>query len=198
MSDKELVSRCIQKDPLAWNEFVGRYSGLVHWAIQNRLKKWDYMYQPEDIEEIHQNVFLSLWKKDKLEQVKNHEKIAGWLIIVSGNEAVSYFRSRKLQLPPGAISIFEKIIIKDQALTLADILPFFQKNPLSEKEAEDAVMASIEALAPKEKIMLKLNMLYKKKYREIAEMMNMPLGTVCTMLKNIKFRLKKSLREGKT
>jgi DNA-directed RNA polymerase specialized sigma24 family protein len=59
-------------------------------------------------------------------------------------------------------------------------------------------MASIEALAPKEKIMLKLNMLYKKKYREIAEMMNMPLGTVCTMLKNIKFRLKKSLREGKT
>lgn len=195
MSDKELVGLCIQKDPLAWNEFVNRYSGLVYWAIENRLKKWDYLYRSEDIEEIHQNVFLSLWKKDKLEQVKSLEKIAGWLVIVSGNEAVSYFRSQKLQLPPGAISIFEEIIIKDQALTLADMLPFFPKSPLVEKETEDIITAEIETLAPKEKIILKLNVLYGKKYREIAGILDMPIGTVCTTLKNIKGRLKRSLRK---
>jgi len=193
MSDKELVSRCIQKDSLAWNEFVNRYSGLVYWAIENRLKKWDYLYRSEDIEEIHQNVFLSLWKKDKLEQVKSLDRIASWLVIVSGNEAVSYFRSQKLQLPPGAISIFEEIIIKDQALTLADMLPFFPRNPLAEKETEDIIMTEIESLAPKEKIILKLNALYGKKYREISEILGMPIGSVSTTLKNIKAALKKRL-----
>lgn len=193
MSDKELVNRCIQKDPLAWNEFVSRYSGLVYWAIENRLKRWDYLYRPEDTEEILQNVFLSLWKKDKLEQVKSLEKIAGWLVIISGNEAVSYLRGQRLQLPPGAISIFEEIIIKDQAFTLADMLPFSPKNPLAEKETEDLITAEIEALAPKEKIILKLNVLYDKKYREIAEMLDMPIGSVSTTLKNIKAVLKKRL-----
>ena len=193
MSDKELVSRCIQKDLLAWNEFVKRYSGLVYWAIENRLKKWDYLYRSEDIEEIYQNVFLSLWKKDKLEQVKSLDRIANWLVIVSGNEAVSYFRSQKLQLPPGAISIFEEIIVKDQVVTLADMLPFFPKNPLTEDEIEDTIAAQIEALTPKEKIILKLNALYGKKYREIAGIMGMPIGSVSTTLKNIKARLKKSL-----
>lgn len=195
MSDKELITRCIQKDPIAWNEFVRRYSGLVYWAVENRLKKWDYLYKPEEVEEIHQNVFLSLWQKNKLEQLKDHDRISAWLIIVSGNEAVNYFRIQRFQLPPGAISIYEELIIKDKAVTLADMLPFSQKNALLEEERENIISAEIEALAPKEKIILKLHMLYGKKYREIAKMLNTPLGTVCTMLKNIKIRLKRSLHK---
>jgi len=197
MSEQELINRCIQKDFLAWGEFVRRYSGLVYWAIEHRLKKWDYFYHHQDVEEIHQNVFLSLWKKNKLEQVKDQKKVAGWIVIVSGNEAIDYFRHEKSQVPPNAISIFEEIIQKDGAITLADILPSNKKDDSAANEPDEIgkiLEAGINSLSAKEKLILKLNTLYNKKYREIAEMLDMPLGSVATSIKNIKSRLKKRLR----
>jgi len=193
METSDLINRCIQRDPLAWNEFVSRFSGLVYWAVERRLKKWDYLYHSEDIEEIHQNVFLSLWKKNKLEQVKDQEKVSGWLVIISGNEAIDYFRRQKFQTPPNAISIFEEIIKNDKAITIADILPSVEKNLPVENEIENILDSEIEGLQAKEKIILKLNILYNKKYREISEMLDMPLGSVATILKNIKAGLKKRL-----
>lgn len=198
MDNEGLINRCVGKDPIAWNEFVKRYSGLVYWAVKNRLKKWDYFYHTEDIEEIHQNVFLSLWKKDKLEQLKDQKKVASWLIIISGNEAVDYFRRQKSQSPPHAISIFEEIIKKDKTTTLADILPCGKNGGglMDEQDKIEKILeAEISSLPAKEKIILKLNALYGKKYREIAGMLNMPLGSVATSIKNIKARLKKQLRE---
>jgi len=197
MSEQELVNRCIRKDFLAWSEFVRRYSGLIYWAIENRLKKWAYFYHPQDVEEIHQNVFLSLWKKNKLEQVKDHKKITGWIVIVSGNEAINYFRHQKSQFPPNAISIFEEIIQKDGVMTLADILPSNKKDDIVINEPDEKgkiLKEEIDLLPAKEKLILKLNVLYNKKYREIAEMLDMPIGTVSTTLKNIKMRLKNRLR----
>jgi len=198
MEDHELIDRCIQKDALAWNDFVKRYSSLVYWAIENRLKKWDYLYHPQDIEEIHQNVFLSLWKKNKLEQLKDQEKVSGWLVIISGNEAIDYFRYQKSQSPPNAISIFEEILVKDKAVALIDILSSEKQAPCREKELaeiENFLEEELNKLLPQEKIIIKLNILYNKKYREIADMLNMPIGSVATALKNIKIKLRKGLKE---
>jgi RNA polymerase sigma factor (sigma-70 family) len=198
MKEIELINRCIKKDSLAWNEFVKRYSGLVWWAIENRLRKWDYFYQAEDIEEIHQNVFLSLWKKNKLEQLREREKISSWLIIVSGNEAVDYFRYQKSQTPPNAVSIFEEVIQKGGALTIADILPSKERGPSCNSalmEIENMLETEINTLSAKEKIIIRLNLLYNKKYREIAMILNMPVGSVSTALKNIKALLRKRLRK---
>lgn len=199
MEESELINRCIQRDPIAWNEFVGRYAGLVYWAIENRLKKWDYLYRPEDVEEIHQNAFFSLWNKNKLQQLKDQKKIAGWLVIVSGNEAIDYFKYQKRQTPPHAISIFEEIIKKDKVLVIADILHSKEPDPYSTAEAAEAesmLEKVISGLSAKGQIILKLNILYNKKYREIAEMLDMPVGSVSTVLKNTKLALKKRL-EGK-
>jgi len=198
MEEIELIKHCIQKDTLAWNEFITRYSGLVYWAIENKLKKWDYLYQPEDIEEIHQNVFSALWEKNKLKQLKEHSKIASWLVIISGNEAIDYFRYRKAQTPPKAISLFEDIIQKDKALTVADILPSKEPDPSSSAETneiEKILEDTINSLSAKEHIIIKLNLLYNKKYREISEILHMPVGSVSTALKNIKIKLKKRLKE---
>jgi len=198
MEETELIKLCIQKNILAWNEFVTRYSGLVYWAIKNKLKKWDYLYHPEDIEEIHQNVFFALWGKNKLEQLKDHSKIASWLVIISGNEAIDYLRYQKAQTPPKAISLFENIMQKDKTLTIADTLSAKEPSPssLAEiNEIEKILEDTINGLSAKERIIIKLNLLYNKKYREISEILHMPVGSVSTAVKNIKLKLKKRLKE---
>ncbi|MDD5449451.1 MAG: sigma-70 family RNA polymerase sigma factor [Candidatus Omnitrophica bacterium] len=198
MNEIELINRCIQKDALAWNEFVRRYSGLVYWAIENRLKRWDYFYKIEDIEEIHQNVFLSLWKKNKLEQIKDQKRLTTWLVIISGNETVDYLRLQKSQTPPKAISLFEEIIKKGKAICVADVLKINEADArakIKSEEIEKILSEEIERLSAAERLILKLNVLYGKKYREIAEIINMPIGTVSTTLKNIKQTLKGRLKE---
>lgn len=193
MGETELIKRCVDKDPIAWGKFVKRYSALIYWAIQDRLKHWDYLYQPQDIEEIHQNVFLSLWKKDKLQNVKDPKKITAWLVVVAGNEAVDYFRYQKSQTPPCAVSIFEEIAQNGSVTTLADILAGASFSPVTDEESgeiENLVSEELERLLPRQKIIIKLNVLYGKKYREIAEMLNMPAGSVATAIRRIKQCLK--------
>ena len=197
MDNAELINRCITRDPAAWSLFVDRYSGLVFWAIKNRLKNWDYLYQPEDIEEIHQNIFLDLWKRNALTQVKDQKKIQGWLVIVSGNEAVDYFKRRKAQFQPKAVSIFQEFVHENGTTTIADILPSgedspFQKTKLA--EIENILEEELNRLPAEEKTILKLSVLYNKTYRQIAEILDMPTGSVSTALRNIKNKLKKRLK----
>jgi len=35
---KSLVEGCIRRDENAWSEFIGRFSRLVRWSAQDRLK----------------------------------------------------------------------------------------------------------------------------------------------------------------
>ncbi|MCX5716327.1 MAG: sigma-70 family RNA polymerase sigma factor [Candidatus Omnitrophica bacterium] len=198
MDETELIRRCINRDPLAWAEFVRRYSSLIRWAIQDRLKKWSYFSRPQDLEEIHQDILVYLWEKGKLEQLRDAKKVAAWLVVTAGNEAAGYFRRKKSEFPPNAVSIFEKIPQKDNFTTLADILASPAYDPAPNEELQDIeklLTEELERLPLKEKIIIKLNILYGKKYREIAEIMHMPLGSVATAIKNIKHRLKQRISE---
>ncbi len=193
-----LIEKCIHKDPLAWDEFVSRYSALIYWAIKDRLHKWDYFHQQEDVDEIHQNVFLGIWKNNKLSQIRDHKKIARWLVIVAGNETVDYFKYTKAQTPPLAVSIFKEITDKGAPLTIADTLSSRFNDPFSEnslKEIEIILEQMINTLPAKDKIILNLHFLYNKKYREIGEILNIPTGTVSTTLKAIRAKLKDTLQE---
>jgi len=197
MDDPDLIRRCISRDRGAWNEFVKRYSGLVYWAIEDRLKKWDYLYQRHDIEEIHQNVFLSLWKTNALEGVKDRKKIAPWLVVVSGNQAIDYFRRTRKQLPPHAISLFETTARKGKPLLIADMLASKELDPRAASE-QDEIAAILEeeinGLAPQEKMILTLSIVYKKSYREIAGTLAIPPASAWRALKDIRQKLKKRLK----
>ena len=197
MDETKLIERCIQKDPLAWSEFVNRYSRLIYWTIKTRLKRWNYLFQLEDVDEIHQNVFLALWKKNKLQQVKDRRKIEAWIITISANETVDYFRHKKGQMPPNTVSIFEKITQKKGTVSIADLIPSQGPNPVHAADARNIhslLERWIDCLSPKEKIIIKLNLLYGKRYREIAKILNMPIGTVASLIKRSKSNLKKRLK----
>ena len=77
LSSDELVQNCIKKDKRAWDIFVERYSKVVFWAIRNRLKRFGYNFDEGDIEDIHQDVFISLWSDNKLAQIKDKDRVAG-------------------------------------------------------------------------------------------------------------------------
>ena len=82
-SPEQLIEGCIKKDKRSWDIFVERYSKVVYWAIRDRLKRFGYNFEDEDINDIHQDVFIALWSGDKLAQLKERDKAAGWLAMVA-------------------------------------------------------------------------------------------------------------------
>lgn len=197
--DQELIESCIKKDKRAWDIFVERYSKLVLWAVRNRLTRFRYNFDNDDVEDIHQEVFISLWSSNKLAQIKDRRKVAGWIAMVAGNAAIDYFKKMKRQMPPNAISIFEEAIssAEGEGKTLEELLPAKIGNPGREfhlNELRAILDATLESLAPKEKMVIKLNLLHGMKHREIAEALKLPINTISTIMARTKGELKEKLK----
>jgi len=190
LSNERLLVLCIEKNPLAWFEFIRRFKKLVSYAVGERLRRWNYIYDVSDIEDICQEIFLSIWEKDLLKKLKNTKSIVPWLAILSANRAISFFR-KKSQLPPKTISIFEK----DKTLDLVDT---HNPGPLEKvifKESFNNIISIIKKLSPVEKNVLRLHLLYKNTYTEIARLLKMPIGSVCSIVKRAKTKIKHGLKK---
>jgi RNA polymerase sigma factor (sigma-70 family) len=197
---RELLQGCISKDKRSWDVFVERYSKLVYWAIRDRLKRCGYDFNEEDINDIHQDVFVALWEGEKLRQLRDPERVAGWISMVAGNAAVDHFRSAKRALPPGSVSIHEAIFNDGEggSGTLEDLLPARMENPDRQaqfNEARAVLDAAIESLRPRDKMVVKLNLLHGMKHIEIAEAVKMPVNTVSTTIARAKKYLKEKLEK---
>src|SRR4029079_7912862 len=58
--DRQLIDRCLRKEPGAWNDFVDRYMGLIYHVIHHVSHARSLVLSPADIEDIAAEVFLGL------------------------------------------------------------------------------------------------------------------------------------------
>ncbi len=199
LSPDELVQNCIKKDKRAWDIFVERYSKVVFWAIRDRLKRFGYNFDEGDIEDIHQDVFISLYSDNKLAQLKDNDRVAGWLAMVAGNAAIDYFKKMKRQSPPNSLSLYEEIYKSEGGgdKTLEDVLPSQDTGPAKQAHLNDVfklVDSAIDSFRPKEKVVVKLNLLHGMKHRDIAEALRLPVNTVSTTIARAKEDLREKLK----
>jgi RNA polymerase sigma-70 factor (ECF subfamily) len=184
--DTPIVEACINGDTAAWAALVKKYSGLILLSIQNRLKKCGFDPLHEETEDIRQNILASIWRGGKLINVKNRKNIAHWISIVSGNGAIEHMRKKLAGKNPKFVPFSNTL----EAEKIAAGPERADKTELSEM-----IESSIDSLPPKERLVMKLNLLYGKGYYEIAEILNMPKGTVSSYIKRAKEKLRKRLKD---
>ena len=190
---KELVNRCISKDKSAWSEFVFRFRPLVERCARIRLSRHNFSHTIEDIKDIVQGVFLDIWEKNKLELVKDQDKISGWMSVVSQNAAISFIRSH-------AKFSRQRSVCADEDGGLNDILSILpSETNLAQELAKDdlaqAVDKLIAALEPREKLILKLNIQHSQTHKEIADFLNIPINTVSSILRRTMIGLREYLKK---
>ncbi len=176
------------------DQFVKRYSPLVYTAIERRLKGYGFNLPRDEILDIQQDVFTSIHENNKLDTINNAGSIPYWIAIVSGNAAMQYMRKRRRIELDQKVSIFDKM----DGLEMAETIPSPALNPseeLNRAELSKRMNEAMEALQPKEKLIIKLNLLHNKKYEEISDMLNIPAGTVSNYIKRAKEKLRKDLKE---
>ena len=192
---RRLIERCIAKDSSAWNEFVNGVREIATRAVKMRLQRSDYSFQLEDVKDIVQNVFLDIWERNKLEQLRDRERIEGWLAIVSQNAAIDYIR-RNSSKGRILISAFES-----QEGEVLDPLDSIAGPNLDPAEATAAQQLSedladlMKSLSPKERLAVTLNVLYEKTHHEVAQILRIPVNTASSLIRRTKNKLKEELEK---
>ena len=176
----DLIGRCIKREEKAWAEFIDRFSGLVYYSARERLKRSGFGFNEHDIQDIVQNVFVDIWEKSRLAEVRERDKIKAWLSIIGQTRALNFMRSRKERLLGGEELFRAENIVSDNA-------------GAGRIRLMEELEKAIEEFPPREKIILKLNMVHGKTHKEVADFMNIPINTVSSIIARRKELLRKAL-----
>jgi len=139
----------------------------------------------EDAEEAVQDIFLKVHRG--LGSFRGESGVRTWLYRITVNTCLTRLRSRKIEhLFPDSDESTE--------WDRADAFVSAEKNPeelLIARDNSEMMLRAIEQISPEEKEVLILLHVDGLKYEEIAETLDVPIGTVCARV----HRARKSLRK---
>lgn len=179
--DFYLVQKAIQKDQQAYAKLMSRYRESLYYTI------FKMVQNTEDAEDLTIESFSKAF--GRLESYTPQFAFSTWLFKIASNHCIDFLRKKRIK----AISINQtgrgedgdqfEIPVKDGELNPEQLM---QRN-----QSVSHVRAVVDQLKPHYKKMIELRYFEEKSYEEIAEEMQLPLGTVKAQL----FRAKDLLQE---
>lgn len=136
--------------------FRTHYASLVSFSIS-------YVAEIESAEEIVQDVFLNIWSKS--ETLKVHTSIKSYLFGAVRNASLNYLKHLKV----------EKAYVEEQIMQLdkSDDV-----NQLELDELKDKIFHALDKIPQKCREIFELNRFEGKRYKEVADELNISLKTV--------------------
>ena len=178
LPDRELVLRCQRQDPDAFTELVSRHQDRIYTAITR------FCGNPEDASDITQRAFINAYRK--IGEFKGDAAFSTWIYRIAFNQAIS-FRRENRRAP---VSIYSK---DDEILSE----PAEERNPterLESQETQRKVQQALDLLGEADRQIILLKDLQGASYDEIADILQIPKGTVRSRLHRARLELKTKLK----
>ncbi|MBZ5856810.1 sigma-70 family RNA polymerase sigma factor [Flavihumibacter profundi] len=184
LEDQPLVERVLHGDTNAFQVIIQRTEGLVAQII------FKMVDNKEDRKDIAQDVYLKVFQS--LKGFRFQSKLSTWVGQIAYNSAVNYLRKKKLVLVENSSDSEDAGNISLESLYSAEngSLANEAENILSKKELAGILKLEIDRLSPLFKTLVTLYHNEDLSYSEIAEITQLPEGTVKSYL----FRARKTLR----
>ena len=184
-TDDLLIERIKQGDAAAYNDIVSRYYDRIFARVSQLLKN------KQDAEEVTQDAFIRAHRG--LENFRGDSSFSTWLYQIATNLAHNrywyWFRRKRDQ----SISL-DQPLSDDSETTLENIMPAEGQSPAEaavNQEFVDEVSARMQQLGEKHKEVLLLRNVKNLSYDEIADELQISVGTVKSRIA----RARESLRE---
>lgn len=186
LSDQEVVARAREGREPAYRELIRRYERPVFSLIFRMVR------DRELAEDLTQETFVKAL--NAVESYRPEFKFSSWIFKIANNAAIDHLRRRELQTLSleGAPNAVTPEAIEATALQLRDRL----ESPLEELEARELggqIEAAIARLRPEYRSCILLRHVEGRAYEEIAEILDLPLGTVKTYIHRARNELRASL-----
>ena len=186
-----LVDGCIRGRQDAWEEFLRRFGPLIRGVIIRKLTSIGLANAKSDADDIFQDVLKSLVDHDRraLASIRNRDRIESWLCATALHKTADFFRKKKRSTYAAYSAEGHGYAAEQEA----------QYSPSGEEEAglTEEIRKAVGRLQPDEQLLLKWRYVHDLKYKEIADLANIPINTVSSRLFRIKKKLSRRLgKEG--
>ncbi|MEW6723782.1 MAG: sigma-70 family RNA polymerase sigma factor [Bacillota bacterium] len=180
LTDEELAAQVQRGDLTAFTGLVERYKDRLYNLGYRMLRN------PSDAEEIAQEAFLHVFRA--IQSFQTDQRFSAWCYRIASNLCIDRLRRR----PDTRVSLDEPVTSSDLYFQLADT------NPLPDAQVEagelrEEIQRAIGALPPKYRLVVVFRHVDDLSYEEIAQITELPMGTVKTRLFRAREILRRSL-----
>ena len=168
-----LLRRCMAGDAAAWEEIVQRYERRIYNLC------YRFAGSADDAQDLTQEVFIKMYRTLSSYDVERGAFVT-WVTSMTRNLLVDHFRKTKHDRMTDSIDA-ASIPDQDDSPTLADQLQTKAAPPdstVQSREAQEMVHNALQKLSPELRESVILRDLQDMDYREIAEVLRVPEGTV--------------------
>lgn len=176
--ETELIKRAQSGDTQAFADLVIEHQTFVYNLALRTLS------DPHEAEDVAQEAFVRAWQA--LPRFRHKSKFSTWLYRIVTN--LCYNRLPRLKQDLAAVDSDAMINLPDESFV----------DPISSLEADERrafLHRQIDALPESYRLMITLRFQQELSYAEIAEIADVPLGTVKTVIHRARARLRAALHQ---
>ena len=178
IDERQLIQRCIAGDASAFEPLVEKYRQRV-WRLA-----YQVLHDREEAWDVAQEAFVRAFHS--LPSFRGQSAFYTWLFRITVNVATDRHRQRGAQARAFGP---ERVTEEEWARTTPD--PGGGPDQQAARaEHRERIRRALDALPPKARAIIMLSDVEGLSYREIAEVLNCPIGTVMSRLHNARKRLK--------
>jgi len=185
-TDQEVVALAKQGSELAFRELVRRYErpvfSLIYRMVRNK----------ELAEDLSQETFIKVL--NAIGTYRPEFKFSSWVFKIANNASIDHLRKRELNTLSleGSPHAQTPEMIEATALQISE-RGESQLEEVENRELGRSIEAAIDQLRPEYRSCILLRHVEGRSYEEIAEILNLPLGTVKTYIHRARNELRVTL-----
>lgn len=164
--DRDLVLRCLSDDEAAYRRLLDKYRRPVYGIVRRMIP------DEEDARDLAQEAFIRAFKN--LRQFDLERRFSSWLFRIANNLCIDHYRRRKLNTVPMVRSFDGET---EETWELPDPSPG-PGEVFSDRERARRLADTVQSLPPGYRVVIVMRHQQGLAYDEIAEALDMPLGTV--------------------
>ena len=172
-TEQELIAALRERDPAAYSYLYDNYSGALFTIIRQ------IVLNPELASDVLQEVFVNIWRK-----IESYDSAKGrlftWMLNIARNASIDILRSKSYQNSQKNQELTDTVSISGQSTqTNIDII---------------GIKKVLVKLKPEHRVLIDLAYFKGYTHEEIAEIEDIPLGTVKTRIRNALIQLREYLQ----
>ena len=178
--DRQLLERCLTRQPRAWEDFVDRFLGLVVHVIRHTTQVRSVAVTPQDVEDLASEVFIAILANDYgvLRRFRGQSSLATYLTVVARRVVVRELLKRRIV--PNVSDTADMNELADGSAS-----------PEERFSNREEVARLLEELQGDEAEIFRLYHLEGKSYQEISQQTGIPENTIGSALSRARAKLRR-------
>jgi RNA polymerase sigma-70 factor (ECF subfamily) len=182
LDDRQLIAGCLEGDDSAFGELVRRYQDRLYSTVFRLVDR------AEDAQDVVQEAFINAYQA--LDSFKGDSLFFTWLYRIAVNTAISMKRRQRVVLSLEASRHAEAAI--EPADPSAESRP---EHGLEQEEQGRRIREALARLSPEHRMVLVLKDMEGYKYETMAEILEVPIGTIRSRLHRARSELREILEK---